>query len=96
MEPASGQENQRECERGGGVDRADAVRIGVAEARAALIREEIANNFLWIATVSEAALAAVEFENDHDLGRAFDQMAKIFLCAAKTFEDLVEAQSIHE
>jgi hypothetical protein len=54
MEPASGQENQRECERGGGVDRADAVRIGVAEARAALIREEIANNFLKTITTSAA------------------------------------------
>jgi hypothetical protein len=79
------------------IDRADAVRIGdVAEARAAMIREEIATNFRWIATISEAALGAVEFQSDHDLGRAFDQMAKIFLCAAKNFEDLVEAQSIHE
>lgn len=77
------------------INRADAVRIDVAEARATLIREEIAINFRWIATISEAALAAVEFENDHDLGRAFDQMTKIFLSAAKNFEDLVEAQS-HE
>ena len=65
------------------------------EARAAMIREEIADNFRWIATISEAALGAVEFQSDHDLGRAFDQMTKIFLCAAKNFEDLVEAQS-HE
>jgi hypothetical protein len=78
------------------IDRADAVRIGVAEARAAMIREEIATNFRWISTISEAALGAVEFQSDYDLGRAFDQMAKIFLSAAKNFEDLVEAQSIHE
>jgi hypothetical protein len=70
--------------------------IKLPEARAAMIREEIVRDFRWIATISEAALAAVEFENDHDLGRAFDQMTKIFLSAAKNFEDLVEAQSIHE
>jgi hypothetical protein len=77
------------------IDRADAVRVGIAEARAAMIREEIATNFRWIATISETALGAVEFQSDHDLGRAFDQMTKIFLSAAKNFEDLVEAQS-HE
>lgn len=79
------------------IDRANASRLGnVAEARAALIREEITNNFRWIVTISEAAINAAEFQSDHDLGRALDQMTKIFLCAAKNFEDLVEAQSLHE
>jgi hypothetical protein len=60
---------------------------------AALVRQDLAENFLRIRALAGAALIALAAEDDYDLGRAFDQSTKIFLSAAESLEDLVEAQA---
>jgi hypothetical protein len=66
---------------------------GTAEACAALVRQDLAENFLRIRALAEAAIVALESGDDYDLGRSFDKSIKIFLAAAAGLEDLVEAQA---
>jgi hypothetical protein len=64
-----------------------------ASARAHLVREALDEDFRRIRALAETALVAIEAEDDYCLGRAFDLSTKIFLSAAESLEDLVEAQA---
>lgn len=61
----------------------------VAQARAALIREALADDLDRIATFAEHGLIAIDSGNDHDLGRAFDQATKLFVSAAGNIRELI-------
>jgi hypothetical protein len=64
-------------------------RILIAQARASLIREALADDYGRLVLFAESGLFALDVENDHDVVRMFDQLAKVVLSAADNVAELI-------
>ena len=65
-------------------------RILIAQARASLIREALADDYGRLVLFAESGLFALDVENDHhDVVRTFDQIAKVVLSAAGNIAELI-------
>jgi hypothetical protein len=65
----------------------------VREARLWLIREDLYASIDEIRIFAERGLAAIDIENDLDLGRAFDQSVKHFLAVAENLKELIAVKT---
>jgi hypothetical protein len=65
-----------------------------AQARAALIREALADDLDRIVMFAETGLIAIDTEDDHTAVRMVDQAVKVFLSAVSNIKELIEAREV--